>query len=162
MNIESEKIHYRKANLADLEVLVEYRIRFQHELRSRPQDARTEVLKKSLREYFKKAISTPDFVSILAEYDKRVIGTSAMVIWQRPPRYGGLESGKAGYILNLYTLPEARRKGICTRMLTELIKEAKSLGVKYLHLHASEDGEPIYKKAGFIEPEEKELVLTFE
>lgn len=27
-----------------------------------------------------------------------------------PARYGELESGKLGYILNLYTIPEARRK----------------------------------------------------
>jgi ribosomal protein S18 acetylase RimI-like enzyme len=76
-----------------------------------------------------------------------------------PARYGGLESGRLGYILNLYTVPEARRKGICTRLLNELIKEAKSLGLKYLHLHASEEGRNIYRKAGFVEPDQTELIL---
>jgi len=82
-----------------------------------------------------------------------------MVVWQMPARYGGLESGKAGYILNLYTIPEVRRKGICTRLLNELIKEAKALGLKYLHLHASEDGISIYRKAEFTEPDQIELKL---
>jgi GNAT superfamily N-acetyltransferase len=80
-------------------------------------------------------------------------------VWQIPGRYEGLESGRAGYILNMYTIPEARRNGICTRLLKELIREAKSLGMRYLHLHASKDGEGIYKKAGFVDPEQPELKL---
>jgi ribosomal protein S18 acetylase RimI-like enzyme len=80
----------------------------------------------------------------------------------RPPRYGGLESGKLGYILNLYTVPEARRNGICTRMLHELIREAKTLGLKHLYLHASEDGLRIYRKAGFANSKQTELELTLE
>jgi ribosomal protein S18 acetylase RimI-like enzyme len=83
-----------------------------------------------------------------------------MVVWQMPARYGGLESGKLGYILNLYTIPEARRKGICTRLLNELIGEAKLLGLRYLHLHASEEGISIYRKAGFAEPSQPELRLV--
>jgi hypothetical protein len=47
-------------------------------------------------------------------------------------------------------------------LLNELIKEAKSLGLKYLHLHASKDGIKIYRKAGFAEPEQPELELRLE
>jgi N-acetylglutamate synthase-like GNAT family acetyltransferase len=59
----------------------------------------------------------------------------------------------------MYTIPEARRKGICTRLLEELIKEAKSLGISYLHLHASKDGEDIYRKAGFADFDQPEMKL---
>ena len=52
--------------------------------------------------------------------------------------------------------------GICTRLLNELIKEAKSLGLKYLHLRATRDGIRIYKRAGFKEPEDQELQLELE
>ncbi|MFB0568695.1 MAG: GNAT family N-acetyltransferase [Nitrososphaeria archaeon] len=79
-----------------------------------------------------------------------------------PSRYGGLESGRLGYILNLYTIPEARRNGIGTRLLNKLIKEARPLGLKYLHLHSSEDGMNMYRKAGFTEPHQIELRLRLE
>ena len=82
----------------------------------------------------------------LAEQDGKIVGTSGLVVWQLPARHGGLDTGKAGYILNMYTVPEARGQGICTRLLTELIEDAKTLGLKYLHLHASNDGMPIYRK----------------
>jgi GNAT superfamily N-acetyltransferase len=142
--------------------LIDYRVRFLNELYNHTEDDETEILRKALREYFSEAIPSDDFIAWLAEYNGKIIGTSGMVVWQMPARYGGLESGKLGYILNLYTIPEARRKGICTRLLNELIKEAKSLGLKYLHLHASEDGISIYRKAGFVMPDQIELKLKLE
>lgn len=163
LEIKSGKVNYRRANVADVEILVSYRIRFLNELGTRTghhlDSAKTEVLRKALQEYFARAISSEDFVALLAEYEGEIIGTGAMVVWRRPPRYGGLESGKAGYILNLYTIPKARRKGVCTQLLNTLIEEAKSLRLKYLHLHASREGIRMYKRAGFVEPDEPELEL---
>ncbi len=159
MEIEKTKVIYRRANIDDIEILVDFRIRFLNELYNHPVNAETGILKKALRKYFSKAIPAHDFIAWLAEYDRKIIGTSGMVIWQLPSRYGGLESGRLGYILNMYTIPEARKKGICTRLLTKLIGEARSLGLRYLHLHASVDGMNIYKKAGFTKPRLVELVL---
>lgn len=160
MDTENERIIYRKANINDVETLVEYRVRFLNELHKHPEDEETKILRKALQEYLSKAIPSNEFIAWLAEYNGKVVGTSGMVVWRLPPRYGGLETGKAAYLLNFYTIPEAREKGVCTRLLNELIKEAKSLGVKYLHLHASEDGINIYKKAGFAEPNQTELKLV--
>jgi len=160
MSIENEKITYRRANINNVETLVEYRVRFLNELNNHPENEETKTLRKTLREYFSRTIPSNEFIAWLAEYNGKVVGTSGMVVWQLPSRYGGLESGKAGYLLNFYTIPGARRKGICTRLLNELLKEAKSLGIKYLHLHASKDGINIYRKAGFVEPSQTELNLV--
>jgi len=162
MKIERDKINYRRANINDIEFLVDYRVRFLNELYNHPEDDENEILRKALRQYFSEAIPSNNFIAWLAEYNGKIIGTSGMVVWRMPARYGGLESGRLGYILNLYTVPEARRKGICTRLLNELIKEAKSLGLKYLHLHSSEEGRNIYRKAGFVEPDQTELILRLE
>jgi GNAT superfamily N-acetyltransferase len=159
MKIQADRLQYRRANVGDVEALVDYRIRFLNELYDHPDDSETRVLREALPEYFSKAIPSNSFIAWLAEYDGKVVGTGGMVVWQIPGRYGGLESGRAGYILNMYTVLEARGKGICTRLLKELIKEAKSLGIRYLHLHASKDGEAIYRKAGFVEPDQPELKL---
>jgi GNAT superfamily N-acetyltransferase len=159
MGVEGDRVLYRRASVHDVESLVDYRVRFLNELYGHPEDEETDNLRGSLREYFREAIPSGRFIAWLAERNGRIDGTSGMVIWQMPGRYGGLESGRLGYILNMYTVPEARRKGICTRLLKELIREAKALGVKYLHLHASEDGISIYRKAGFAKPNQVELRL---
>jgi len=162
MGIRREKIVYRRARINDVHDLVDYRVRFLNELYKHAEDGKTEILRKSLLEYFTKAIPSNDFIGWVAEYDGKIIGTSGMVVWQIPAKYGGVESGKLGYLLNFYTVPEARRMGIGTRLLNELIKEAKSLGLKDLRLHASRYGINIYRKAGFFEPDEPELVLKLE
>jgi GNAT superfamily N-acetyltransferase len=161
MEIENDKINYRRAKIDDLEALINCRVRFLNELYNHPDDEQTEFLRKSLRQYLYEAITSNDFVAWVAEYNGRIIGTSGMVVWQRPANYCGLESGKLGYLLNFYTDPEARRKGIGTRLLKELIKEARLIGLKYLHLNATKDGIRIYRKAGFVEPNDIELELRF-
>jgi GNAT superfamily N-acetyltransferase len=162
MKIEKEKVVYRRARIDDIPALVDCRVRFLNELYDHPEDDKTKILRKSLLEYFTKTIPSNDFIAWVAECDGKIVATSGMVVWQIPARYGGVERGKLGYLLNFYTVPEARRKGIATRLLSELINEAKSLGLKYLHLHASKDGINIYRKAGFVEPKQPELVLKLE
>ena len=162
MEIKKERIAYRRARIDDAPDLVDCRIRFLNEQYNHPEDDRTETLRKSLLEYFAKAIPSNVFIAWVAEYNRKIVATSGMVVWQIPARYGGIETGKLGYLLNFYTVPEDRRKGISTRLLNELIKEAKLLGLRHLHLHASKDGINIYRKAGFVEPEMPELVLKLE
>jgi GNAT superfamily N-acetyltransferase len=162
MRIEKEKLVYRRATINDKPILVEFRVRFLNELNHHSENNETKIVRESLLEYFNKAIPSNDFIAWLAEYDGKIIATSGMVVQQIPARYGGVESGKLGYLLNFYTIPEARRNGIATVLLSRLIEEAKSLGLKYLYLHASEDGINIYRRAGFVEPEQPELKLRLE
>ena len=158
MKIENNRIKYRRATSADIDTLIDYRVRFLNELYRHPENEQTRILRESLQKYFSEAIPSNNFIAWLAEYDSKTLGTGGMVIWRMPGRYRGLETGRLGYILNMYTVPEARRKGICTRLLKELINEAVRLDLKYLHLHTSEDGIDIYRKEGFAEPEQTELV----
>ena len=44
--IEDGKINYRRANIDDIEVLIDYRVRFLNELYSPPKDDEIEVIKK--------------------------------------------------------------------------------------------------------------------
>ena len=153
---------YRRATLGDVSILVDYRVRFLNELHNHVENDETKVVRKSLQRYFTGAISSGDFVAWVAELDGKIVATSGMVVWQIPARYGGVESGKLGYLLNFYTIPKARRKGIATRLLNELVKDARLMGLRYLHLHASKYGESIYRKAGFVEPHMPELVLRLQ
>jgi GNAT superfamily N-acetyltransferase len=159
MKTENSKITYRRATVDDVQTLIDMRVRFLNELYSHLENDETKILRKSLRQYFSEAIPSGSFIAWLAEHEGKTVGTGGMVVWQMPGRYEGIETGRLGYILNMYTVPESRRSGACTRLLKELIKEAKSLGLRYFHLHASEDGMTIYRKAGFVEPKRIELAL---
>ena len=151
------KVTFRRAHVGDINNLVKYRIRFFNEEKVHS-ESETKALEVELKKYFSWAISSNEFIGWLAEYEGKIVGTSGMVIWQIPGRYGFL-SGKNGYILNMYTIPEMRKKGIATYLLNKLISEAKSMGVERLHLRAREAGDPLYRKIGFSEQQYPELVL---
>ena len=153
MEIDITKIKYRRTNIEDLNILVDYRIRFLNESGIRSEDEETKELKKALRKYYRIAIPSNEFTCW-----SKILGVSGMVVYQVPGRYGFV-SGKLGFICNMYTVPEARRRGISTRLLSELVKEAKSLGLEYLHLRAHKDAINIYRRAGFTEPFTLELQL---
>lgn len=162
MSFNTEEISYRKADIQDIDILVDFRVRFLNELDNHPDDEEADNLRTTLREYFSQKIPSGEFIAWFAEEDGKILGTSGIVMWQIPGRYGGLELGKAGYILNMFTVPEARGQGICTCLITRLIDEARAIGLKYLHLHASSDGNSIYRKMGFSEPEMPELRLILD
>jgi len=62
MEIENDKINYRRANIDDIDFLIDYRVRFLNELYNHPEDNETEILRKSLRKYFSEAIPSNDFM----------------------------------------------------------------------------------------------------
>ena len=58
-------------------------------------------------------------------------------------------SGKKAYIMNMYTRPEYRRKGIAYRMLDLLVEDAKEKGIGFITLEATAAGRPLYERYGF-------------
>ncbi|KAB2332720.1 GNAT family N-acetyltransferase [Bacillus mesophilum] len=106
------------------------------------------LMENSTREYLQKALLNNEFISYMAEMNGQVISISGMVLFKRPP-YLENPQGIEAYILNMYTVPEYRGKGLAKRLLENCINESKNSGVKRIWLHATKDGEPLYKKMGF-------------
>jgi N-acetylglutamate synthase-like GNAT family acetyltransferase len=65
-------------------------------------------------------------------------------------------------LLNVYTYTEYRKKGIGTNILKRIIEEAKEQNVSIINLLATEDGEGVYRKLGFIETEDKSMRLKLQ
>ena len=54
-----------------------------------------------------------------------------------------------GYVINMYVVPEARRRGVARALLAACEAGAGDLGVRGLYLFATEDGRPLYEQDGF-------------
>ena len=79
-----------------------------------------------------------------------------MVIREQPGNFE-IPKGKTGYILNMFTLKEFRNNGIGSLLFQKIIDEANQLNLDRIELHATQDGEPIYRRSGFSEPYDKVL-----
>jgi len=141
----------RKIEKADLDLLVAYRMEYLTELQGeRSADYKT-ALQKELAVFFEKEMREGRFLALVAEMGGKPVSFGAMVIRQIPGDFNQSSYLEAD-ILNMFTVKDARRKGISSQILEQLIGEAKKIGISKLVLHTSKDGEILYRKFGFNNP----------
>lgn len=142
-------IVYRVATLADIPDLARLRIDFLKEVQS-PEThlVEDEGLNEILFDYFGQHIASGDFVAWLGIADGKVVATSGLCFSKIIPGFTLLD-GRVAYIMNIYTLPLWRKKGIGKQVFYHILEEAKQRNYKRVLLHATEDGRPIYEKFGF-------------
>lgn len=137
-----------KASNHDIQTLVDMRIRFALELSGIKPEEDIKKLKQQLFNYFSKATLNNICISFIATSEGQAVGIGSMQVREAPGNFRN-PSGKWGYLMNMYTLPEYRRKGICQRILTLLMEEGKKVGITAFELHATQSGEIVYQQHGF-------------
>lgn len=154
--MNKDSITIRKATSNDIDTLIENRIIFLSETYGVGSPEKESALRQSLAEYFARAFRNHSFISWIAEYDNRPVGFSGLVIREQPGNFE-IPNGRTGYILNMFTIKEFRKNGICKLLFQKMIDESKQLNLDKIELHATNEGEPVYRQFGFIEPHDKAL-----
>ena len=141
----------RRVGPPDIAGMTVARIDYLTELQGeRPLDYKLE-LQRELQVFFQQSMQEGTLFAFLAEIEGCAISWGVMILKKIPGDFNR-SSYLEGDILNMYTLPDFRRKGISSRILEALLSEAKVLGVSKVALHCSKDGEPLYRKYGFTDP----------
>jgi len=158
--IDTSKITIRNIKESEVELLTTYRLAYLTELQGERSDEYKHGLKNDLNEYFGKAMYERRFIALLAELDGEILSFGAMVIKHIPGDFNRSTYLEAD-ILNMYTIPSARKQGISAKILEQLLKEAKKMGISKVSLHTTKNGEHLYRKYGFTEPIYPVLELCF-
>lgn len=66
-----------------------------------------------------------------------IVATSGVSFSTVPPSFGNV-SGEEAYVMNMYTLPRARKKGIGTILLGKIIEEITEKKIKKVRLLTTE------------------------
>lgn len=143
-------ITYRKATIEDIDELIKLRITFMKEIMNIDHDNNDQLLGDALKDYFNKILNDGKFISWLAIEDDKIVGTSGLSFYTLPPSYKNV-TGDVAYIMNMYTVPSYRSRGIASSLFEKIVLEAKSRGYKKICLHATDMGKPLYTKFGFKE-----------
>lgn len=142
----------RRATLEDIEVLTDLRQRFLTEI-----GHASDAVPGAVRSYFAEALPTGEFVAFVAECDGRIVATSGVQIFRKAPHAHNL-SGKEGFVLNMFTLPEWRGRGVATALMRQIVAFVCKKGATCIRLHASQRGLGLYTKLGF-RHDNSEMVL---
>lgn len=142
-------LSYKKATIDDLEFLVETRIEVLRAANKLDKSVDMTVIKEQSYDYYKKALSNKTHIAYLVFDGEKFVGAGGISFFRVMPTFNN-PSGNKAYIMNMYTSPSYRRKGIAYKTLDLLVLSAKERGISSISLEATEMGRPLYEKYGFI------------
>ncbi len=138
---------FRRAEPGDAETLTRLRLAFFEGGVNVPSEQQRCALLASLPAYFAAHVGR-DLFAYLAEEDSEAVASAFLLISERPAGPAFM-TARTGLILNVYTAPDHRRRGLAQGLLEMAIADAREMGVSRLDLKATPMGRGLYEKLGF-------------
>ena len=139
------EIRYIKTTNADIELSMQIRLEMLREVNNLSDEyVYDEAFVADSRKYFENG----DQTTVLALDDEKAVGCASMSYIHIMPTFSH-PTGTRGHLMNVYTKPEYRRKGISKKIVEMLIDDAREKGATEISLDATEMGRPLYEVLGF-------------
>ena len=142
-------LEYKRATLADLDILVETRAEVLRAANRLDASADMTQVERETRAYYRSALADGTHTAYLVFDGDLFVGAGGVSYYSVMPTYHN-PTGQKAYIMNMYTRPAYRRQGIARRTLDLLMRDSKSRGVRAISLEATEMGRPLYEAYGFV------------
>ena len=132
-------------------------------------DAALSIRMECLREvcgYGPEHAFAPEFIAETADFLRTADQTTLLMMdadtpvacatlcYKRTIPTPGHPTGKRAHLMNVYTAPHCRRRGLAKRLLTVLHREAEKRGVTEITLDATEVGRRLYESMGYAASDE--------
>jgi GNAT superfamily N-acetyltransferase len=153
----------RRATAQDAGIVAWHRARMFQDMGDVSDDA-FEILRAKARARLKEWLDSGDYVGWLAtpaDQPEMVVGGAGVQlqpILPRPVNASTVGEGRQGTVVNVFTEPQWRRRGIAGLLIKEIITWSKDEHLDRLLLHASDEGRSLYERLGFIAGNEMRFV----
>ncbi len=141
MNIQLEK-----ATLNDIDALTQIRLDYLTEDYGSLTGEQTAAIKSSLPDYYRKHLNKDLFIFVARE--TAIVSCCFLLVTEKPANPAFI-NGRTGTVLNVYTRPAYRKKGLAKSLMQQLITEAKAMKLDFIELKATDAGYPLYQSLGF-------------
>ena len=139
------ELTYRKGTEQEVDLLVSTRMEAMAAMHGVEM---SEELAGEIRDYYARALADGSHVAYLVYDGDTFVGCGGITFYQDMPTRAN-PNGRVANIMNIYTVPAYRRRGIALRMVDLLVQEARERNVKVVTLDATDAGRPVYEKYGF-------------
>ena len=146
-------IKYGEATKEDINELIRLRLAYMKDDFGSVTDRERTAMETQLPDYFDRKLGT-ELIAFVAKDGDKVVSVAYLHIIEMPAN-SLLLNGLYGEVLNVYTEPEYRGKGICTKLMNNLVEYGKKADLGRIDLSATDDGYPIYAKIGFKDKEHR-------
>jgi len=137
-----------RASINDIDLLVETRIATLRAANLLENSVDMSLVEVQSKRYYEQCLGKDHIAYLAYDYDK-VVACGGVSFFQVMPTYCN-PRGKKAYVMNMFTHPDYRRRGIAAKVLDLLIDEAKQRDILEITLEATEEGKALYEKYGFI------------
>jgi GNAT superfamily N-acetyltransferase len=157
MNAEiADKFHVRLATIDDADIISWHRARMFHDMGELPANL-FEAFRASSRDQLRHLLERRRYVGWLLSLEnapnKIIAGAGVHLrrVLPHPVKNAAtFAHGRHGIIVNVFTEPEWRRKGLAGMLLKQIIDWARDEKLDRLLLHASANGRALYERLGFV------------
>ena len=153
----------RLANVSDAEIIARHRVGMFHDMGLVP-DYLFESYRAQCETRLREQLASGEYIGWLAHPvalpDKIVAGVGVQLRRTLPHPVGepggeiAIAEGRHAIVINVFTEPAWRRRGLATLLMERLIAWARAERLDRLVLHASDEGRVVYERLGFIQTNE--------
>lgn len=159
----TETFGIRLASIGDAEVIARHRVRMFQDMGLVPAKLLETFLGRS-RERLCEMFERGEYIGWLAYNaapDQVIAGAGVQlrrVLPHPADDRSGLAEGRQALIVNVFTEPEWRHRGLGTMLVEAIIRWARAEKIDRLLLHASAQGRSLYEQLGFVPTTEMKFV----
>ena len=147
----------RRAGPADVAVIARHRAMMFKDMRILAAEAYPRLLQDTERA-LAEIMSKGEYFGWLAvaEAGAKVIGGAGVQLRRTLPFPGGrpvgsaVSNGRQALVINVFTEPEWRRRGVARCLMEAVLSWAREVGIESVVLHASAEGRGLYDQLGFV------------
>jgi len=151
-------VQLRQVQPADLEEVLSHRSGMFHDMGFTDQFTLNAVAESS-RDFIHRGLLEGWYRGWFAVTGDRVMAGAGLIVTDWVAHPTSAYDPRRAYVLNVYTYPEFRRRGLAKQLMQVVINACRQDGFRAIWLHASEHGRPIYSSLGFEPTNEMKLVL---
>lgn len=121
-----------------------------------------EAAREPFRRWLERKLADGTYVGFGAEAEGRLIAGAGLIVIDWPPHPLHPYESRRGYLLNVFVEPAFRGQGLAKMVVLAIEAEARSMGIGYMTLHASDAGRPVYERLGWVATDEMGLRMDVE
>jgi GNAT superfamily N-acetyltransferase len=148
----------RRGTLADIPAITRHRLGMMREMQLATPD-QWAAYDPHFRTFAQREIQAGNFNSFLAETPAGEVVSGGAVFVVPWPGNPSDRLQQRAFILNVYTEPEFRRRGIARAVVGAMVDWCRARGFHSVRLLASDAGRPLYQSMGFLPTQEMKLEL---
>ena len=147
----------RQATVEDVDIIIQQRCAMFADMGYGDEKSRN-AMAIVARPFIEAALEDGSYQGWLAMDGDRVVAGGGLAIVGFQPTPLDLNPRRV-WVLNMYTEPAYRRRGMARVILESMIRWCSEHGYKSMYLHTSDEGRPLYESFGFRPTNEMRLVL---